>query len=187
MIRTIRILVLLGLAWFYLHSLWVVQDGFTTTEQPADVAVVLGTTAFIDGSLSPWLQGRVDEALRLYQQRQVKKIMVSGGYYTSSYAEGDAMNYYLQDHGVDSNDIIVDNKGDNTYLTAKNFILLDSTNHFRSAIAVSSYYHLTRTKFIIRKLGYKNVTSSASKAYFLADWWGLTREFVAFYYYLVMY
>ena len=187
MIRKLRIAILIGLAWFFLHCLWVVYDGMQPFKGKADVAVVLGTTVFIDGTVSPWLQGRIDEALCLYRNGQVKKIFVSGGYFTSGYAEGDAMQYYLLDRGVDSSDIIVDNYGDNTYLTARNLIAWNEKAQYSSAVAVSSFYHLTRTKYIFRKLGFKNISTSGSNAYFWADWHGLTREFLAFYYYLLKY
>lgn len=65
MLRSLRIIALVFLAWFFLHCSWVVKDGMHDFTGKADVAIVLGNTVFEDGSLSPWLQGRVDEALKL--------------------------------------------------------------------------------------------------------------------------
>src|SRR6185295_10720573 len=104
-------LVLLLTAWLFIHSLWVVYTGMQPFTGKADVAVVLGTTVNPDGSLSPWLQGRVDEALRLYRNGQVKKIFVSGGIDTDLPPEGDMMKKYLVEKGVKADDIIADNKG----------------------------------------------------------------------------
>ena len=187
MINKIRNIVLLLLAWFFLHCLWVVHQGLTPYTGKADVAVVLGNTVFDDGSLSPWLKGRVDEALRLYRNHQVKAIFVSGGIGKNLLPEGDYMRSYLIDNGVDSNVVISDNYGSNSYFTAKDFIALNEKEKYSSAVVVTSFYHITRTEYIIKKLGYKNVDGSDSKAYFLADWFGLTREFVAFYKYMLVY
>jgi vancomycin permeability regulator SanA len=178
---------LLLLAWFFLHCLWVVWDGFREPPAKADIAVVLGNTVYADGSLSPWLQGRVDEALHLYRNGQVKKIFVSGGTGTSEFPEGDGMRNYLVQQGVPGSDVLVDNLGNNSYLTAKHFVELNGQQHFSSAVMVTSYYHITRTKYITRKLGFEQVSGASSKSLFWADWYGLTREFVAFYKYMLVY
>src|SRR5688572_27829007 len=102
---------LIFLAWFFLHCLWVVWDGFREPATHADIAVVLGNTVYADGTLSPWLKGRVDEALRLYRNGRVKQIFVSGGTGTSFYPEGDGMRNYLVQQGVPDKDILVDNFG----------------------------------------------------------------------------
>lgn len=187
MINKLRLLVLLFLAWIFLHCLWVVNDGLRHFTGKADVAIVLGNTVFSDGTLSPWLQSRVDEALRLYRNHQVKKLFVSGGIGTSNYPEGDGMQRYLLQKGVPDQDIIVDNAGDNSYLTAKNFLIFNHTAHFRSAVVVTSFYHVTRSKYIVKKLGFPVVAGSSSRFATIKDWYGLAREFPAFYKYWLVY
>jgi uncharacterized SAM-binding protein YcdF (DUF218 family) len=185
--RKIVSVVLILLCWFFLHCLWVVQTGLQPFTGKADVAIVLGTTVFPDGSLSPWLKGRVDEALRLYRNGQVKKIFVSGGIDGDRPPEGDMMRNYLISQGVNPSAIITDNKGNNTYLTAGDFMQLNATEQFSSAVVVSSFYHVLRCKFIIRKLGFKNIEGAGSSKYFWNDWFSLTREFLAYYEYMVKY
>ncbi|MBO9563499.1 MAG: YdcF family protein [Niastella sp.] len=187
MLNKLRIIILFFLAWFFLHTLWVVKDGLHDFTGKADVAIVLGNTVFADGSLSPWLRGRVDAALQLYRNKQVKKIFVSGGIGTSDYPEGDGMRNYLIAQGVPDEDIIVDNAGDNSYLTAKNFLTLNTTTHYQSAVVVTSYYHVTRSKYIVKKLGFPAVAGDHSKFTAINDWYGLTREFPAFYKYWLRY
>lgn len=187
MLRKLRLPALLLTAWIFLHSLWVVVDGQRAFTRRADVAIVLGTTAFADGSLSPWLQGRVDEALRLYRNGQVGAIFVSGGIGTSDYPEGDAMRNYLLSNGVPAKDIIVDNLGDNSYLTAANFMEWNRKAHCRSAVVVTSFYHITRSKFIVKRLGMPEVEGASSKYRAWKDWYSLLREFPAFYKYLLVY
>jgi vancomycin permeability regulator SanA len=187
MLNKFRFIALLFLAWFFLHSLWVVNEGLHDFTGKADVAIVLGNTVFKDGSLSPWLKGRVDQALHLYRNRQVKKIFVSGGIGTSFYPEGDGMHNYLLAQGVPDHDILVDNYGDNSYLTAKNFLAYNQTAHYTSAVVVTSYYHITRCKYIMHKLGLPAVESDYSHYTTVYDWYGLTREFPAFYKYWLVY
>jgi vancomycin permeability regulator SanA len=173
--------------WLLLHSAYVIYDGLHNYNGKADIAIVLGNSVFADGTLSPWLQGRVDAALQLYQEGRIKKIFVSGGKGEYGVREGDAMKKYLMQKKVPGNDIIKDNNGNNSYLTAKDFIALNDSLHFASAIVVSSFYHITRCKYIIKKLGYKNVEGYSSRRYFWKDGYGLFREFFAFYKYMLFY
>ncbi|MDF2188796.1 YdcF family protein [Paraflavitalea sp. CAU 1676] len=187
MLNKLRLLSLLFIAWLFLHCLWVVKDGFHEFTGQADVAIILGNTVFADGTLSPWLQGRVDEALRLYRNRQVHKLFVSGGIGKTRYPEGDGMRNYLVAKGVPTEDIIVDNEGDNSYLTARNFQSLNKQGEFQTAVIVTSYYHVTRTKYIVKKLGMEEVEGASSKFMTFADWYGLLREFPAYYKYRLVY
>lgn len=187
MLNKLRIAALIFLAWFFLHCLWVVKDGMRGFTSQADVAIVLGSTVFSDGSVSPWLQGRVDAALDLYRNHQVKKIFVSGGIGTSDYPEGDGMHHYLLQQGVPDSAIVVDNYGNNSYLTAKNFLSWNQTAQYQSAVVVTSYYHVTRCKYIMSKLGFPAAGSACSKYRAAKDWWGLVREFPALYKYWLVY
>jgi vancomycin permeability regulator SanA len=124
---------------------------------------------------------------QLYRAGRIKRIFVSGGKGEYGVHEGDAMKKYLVRNNISERNIIADNNGNNSYLTAKDFILLNDSLHFNSAIVVSSFYHITRCKYIIKKLGFKNVEGFASDKYFWQDGYGLLREFFAFYKYLIFY
>jgi len=174
-------------AWFLLHSVYTTYDGLHAFKGNADVAIILGNVVNADSSLSPWLRGRVDKAFELYRERRVKKIFASGGEGESHIKEGDAMKKYLLERGMNDSDLVVDNNGENTYLTARDFLALNAKMHFSSAIVVSSFYHITRSKYIIRKLGFKNVHGVSSDDYFPEDLYGLFREFFAFYKYVLFY
>lgn len=187
MLKILRLVTLLGLAWLFLHCLFVTADGARPFTGKADVAVVLGNTVFADGSLSPWLKGRVDEALRLYRNRQVDVLFVSGGIGKTRFPEGDGMRNYLLQQGVPDAAIVVDNAGDNSYLTAKNLMQWNGDKHYRSAVVVTSYYHVTRSRYIVDKMGMEEVAGASSAFRTMADWYGLLREFPAFYKYLLCY
>jgi vancomycin permeability regulator SanA len=175
------------IAWVVLHSAYIMIDGLHNYGGKADVAVVLGNTVFADSSLSPWLKGRVDKAWELYASGKIRKIFVSGGEGEYHVPEGDGMKRYLMMKNIPATDIIVDNRGKNTYMTARDFKALNDSMHFSSAILVTSFYHITRCKFIFWKLGYKNVHGVHSDTYFPEDGFKLLREFAAFYKYLLFY
>ena len=185
--RTVRIVCALGLAWFLAHELYIIWDGTRPYEGSAEVAVVLGNAVRPDTSLSPVLKGRVDKALELYRAHRVQKLFLSGGVKNSVIPEGDAMRRYLLANGVPSKDMIVDNAGANTFHTALDFVSWNRTEHFSSAIIVSSFYHITRCKYIFRKMGYTHFHTVASTDYFWNDLVGLAREFPAFYVYRLLY
>jgi uncharacterized SAM-binding protein YcdF (DUF218 family) len=180
------------LVWLFLHMLYVTIDGLRSYDGSADMAVVLGNLVYSDGSLSPVLRGRVDRALELYQRGRVARIMVSGGMGEQGkdpghYPEGLAMKQYLMARGVPSDRILEDNHGENTYLTAKDFLPVADSLHVHSVIVVSSFYHITRSKYIFRKLGFRNVHGDASRVFYWNDLLGLPRDALAFYKYLLAY
>ncbi|HEY4112328.1 YdcF family protein [Puia sp.] len=190
--RWFRGVFLVLIAWPVIHMLYACYDGLHAYKGKADIAVVLGNHVFPDSTLSPVLQGRVDRALQLYRDGRVPRIMVSGGKGQPEMGrppvpEGLAMKLYLVAHGVPADRIIEDNDGENTYLTARDFLPVADSLHIHSAIAVSSFYHLTRTKYIMRKVGFHNVQGVASGSFFAADVWGLVRDCIAFYKYVVVY
>ncbi|MEP7279952.1 MAG: YdcF family protein [Bacteroidota bacterium] len=186
--RWVRRAALLLLLWVSIHIIYITIDGFRDYKANADVAIIEGNAVNKDGSLSPWLKGRVDEALHLYQAGRVKKIFASGGNKGEpAYPEGDAMKKYLIRQGVPMADIIADNKGQNTFLTSKDFMDWNKTQHYTSAIVVTQFYHISRSKYILRKLGFKNVYGASSKAYGWRDVIGTVREVPAFYKYVLVY
>ena len=154
------------------------------------MAVILGNRVFSDGRLSPWLKGRVDKALELYKEKRVKKIYASGGISNNDegdYPEGTAMKQYLVGQGVAAEDVIADNQGKNTYCTAEDYLKWNAKEKYQSVIVVSQFYHITRCKYIFKKLGIPHVHHVASDVYSWRDVPGTLREVPAFYKYLLLY
>jgi vancomycin permeability regulator SanA len=187
--KGVRILIVVLAVWAIAHAAYTTIDGLRDYRGDAAIAVVLGNRVYAGGRLSPVLKGRVDRALRLYREGRVPRIMVSGGrgLRYDKYPEGLAMKQYLVAHGVPADRIIEDDDGENTYLTAKDFLRVADSLQLRSAIVVSSFYHITRAKYIIRKLGFQNVHSVSSDVFFWNDCVGLPRDCVGFYIYLLKY
>jgi vancomycin permeability regulator SanA len=175
--------------WFVIHATYITIDGLRSDDAVADVAIILGNRVNEDGSLAPWTQGRVDKALELYRQGKVKYIFASGGITReTNYPEGTGMKSYLVANGVPDSAVIADNKGINTFFTATNFLEWNQQKGFGSAIIVSQFYHITRSKYILRKLGFNgSIHAASSEVYNWNDILGTAREVPAFYKYLLVY
>ena len=181
--KKIKIFLLVMFSWFLIHEIVIIRDGLNDETAKSDVAVIFGTTVNTDGTLSDRLKARVDKGFELYADSIVSKLIVSGGLGIEGHLEGSKMAEYLISKGVPNSDIIIDNEGNNTALTAKNFLnhLSDSS----SVIVVSQFFHITRAKLAFRKAGISNVQGVHCDYFGIRDIWSLCREFVGYYKYLL--
>ncbi|MDC0719350.1 YdcF family protein [Nannocystis bainbridge] len=182
--KTILRLLALLCTWGLVHLLVLSVDGCTDEGRPADVAVVLGNHVSPAGEPARRLQLRLDRAAELYAAGLVPRLIVSGGQDPGSPHEADVMRDYLVARGVPAERIAVDRGGVNTHATAR-FVAADlRARGERSAIAVSQYYHLTRTKLALRRFGVEATAAHAELDLELREPWSLLREVVGFYAYL---
>lgn len=188
-IKVFRYSLLFIFSWVLLHICFISWDGLKNSPDPADVAVVLGSTVFNDGTVAQWTKGRLDRALELFNEGKVKSFFVSGGHGIEyHYPEATAMKAYLLAHGVPDSMVTADNDGENTYLTAVNFNKWNKERKTNKIIVVSQFFHITRSKYIITKMGYKGqLYSASSKVKTWKDMLSLFREVVAFYKYVLIY
>lgn len=185
--KTIKRLVGVLLIWFAVHTIYIVADGLNDEQVTADAAVILGSKVNQDGSLSPRLNARIQKGYDLYIAGKVKKLVVSGGVGKEGFEEGTVMGAYLTLLGVPHDDIIIDNAGNNSYLTAVNYKAIAQANNFKSVIVVSQYFHITRTKMIFRKLGMENVSGAHADHFEWRDVYSTAREVPAYYSYWMKY
>ena len=173
------------LAWFLIHCIAITYDGLhDDIPAKADCGLILGNKVKENGKLSLRLLSRCERGLALYNNGVVPRLIVSGGLGKEGFFEGDKMRDFLTKNGVPDSCIIVDNAGNNTFLSAKNYAVLAKTNHFNSVVIVSQFSHLTRTRYIFRKLGAKNTFCAHSYYYSPKDLYYLFREFFGYYAYL---
>jgi vancomycin permeability regulator SanA len=182
--RLLRSTLLLLGSWALLHILFITADGLLDTTEPADCLVVLGNTVNADGTLSARLQARLDKAADLYKARVSPMIFVSGGLGKKGHYEGTAMQRYLVRQGIPAA-IVVDNAGDNTLATARNFAQMAHARNFTSALVVTQFFHLTRTKLMLRQQGITRVEGAHAEYIEWRDAYALVREFFATYAYLL--
>lgn len=174
-------LIFSGFLLLLLHAAGISLDALTDRAQPADCLVVPGNTVNPDGSLSPRLKARLDEALRLYRARISPRIFVSGGLGKEGHYEGSVMRRYLVQQGVPDTAVYTDNQGVTTLATAQNFARLAQERHWQSAVVVSQFFHLSRTKLLLRQQGITGVSGSAARYVEARDGYALLREVPALY------
>ena len=179
--KRLSLLLLLLIAWFLTHIAVISYDGLHDNPVQADCILIPGNTINPDGSLSPRLKARLDQGLSLYKSGYAPFIFVSGGTGKEGQSEGAGMKAYLEKAGVPEKDILADDEGNTTKATAAHFGLLASEHHFRSVIVVSQYFHISRTKHLLKRYSSATVYSSHANYYEWRDIYSLFREFFAWY------
>ncbi len=176
----------LGLALIFGVEIAVVLSiGFFDTARPSDVAIVLGSKVNPDGSLSPRLQARLDRALKLYRDKQVPNLIVSGGFGKEGHDEALVMKQYLIRQGVPEAALIADQHGNNTEATAQNSATIMQRQDWKSAIVVTQHFHIARSAWALRRAGIGSVTTAHANYFELRNIYATLREAIALLAYLI--
>ncbi len=171
-------------ASFLAAAALIAADGLRDELQPADVAVVPGNTVERDGQPSARLRARLDKTLELYRARLFGHVIVSGGVGAEGFDEAEVMKRYLVDRGVPEDRVIADGGGATTYLTAKNAAALMKRNGWGSAMVVSQYFHVARTRLAVESFGVGPVYAAHADYFELRDLYSLAREVIGYASYL---
>jgi|JFJP01.1.fsa_nt_gi SanA protein len=181
--RFTSILSLLVLSGLFLPKLiillYAAPRTFTADTVPAvRVAIVFGAGLLRDGSAGPVLRDRVETAVQLYQQGQVRKLLMSGDNRFVEYNEPEAMRQYALDLGVPDKDIVLDYAGRRTYDTCYRANAIFQVD---SAILVTQAFHLPRALFLCNSLGIESTGVEANNTYFrkISRFYWHTRELFA--------
>lgn len=172
-------------AWFIIHTAFVVIDGLNDELKPVDVAVVLGNKVELNGHPSERLKARLDKSVELYNEGYYTFIIVSGGIGKEGFNEAKVMKAYLTDKGIAEDKIIEDSNGYNSYMTAQNTHTIMDELELDSAMIITQYFHISRTKLAFRKAGIEEIFSAHANIFELRDIYSLIREFPAYYKYLL--
>ncbi len=123
----------------------------SASEAPTStVALVLGASVYQNGSLSPVLRERANEAVELYRLGRVQKILVTGDNGDLSHNEVNPAGNYLLTQGIPKKDIFLDHAGFDTYSSmyrARDVFVI------KSMLIVSQPFHLARAVYLARALG----------------------------------
>lgn len=177
--------VLIFLAWFILHTLFIVWDGLHDDIHPADIAVVFGNEVSPNGEPSERLKARLDRAIEIFNQKRAKMLLVSGSVGKEGVDEAKVMAQYLVEHNVPQENIFIDSDGKNTEKTAQNTVNIMPQIHARSVMVISQYFHISRAKLAFQKAGITEISSAHANYFELRDIYSIFREFFAYYAYLL--
>ncbi|HCL57012.1 MAG TPA: hypothetical protein DHW82_08405 [Spirochaetia bacterium] len=159
-----------------------------------DYGVVFGAAIRSQGRLSGTLKSRMMIAIKLYKDGTVKKLIFSGSVKNQiKPGEPKTMYQFAVDHQVHPEDIILDEKGDNTLATILNVKKTYFQNGSKPKILfISSFFHLARIKLTSSILGmgdscglYPSDTNNPDQADRSKLAYFVFREAVAIWYYVL--
>ena len=177
--RPLKWIVMFSVTGFLSASVVIAAYGMADHIVMADVVVVPGNTVYPDGTLSDRLKARLDVAVGIYQSGNCRAVLVSGAVGPEGVDESSAMRSYLIQRGVPADRIVQDGRGFNTEATARNAAVIMQERGFRTALAVSQYFHIPRLRNLLQRQGI-NVVGTAHAKYFEGrDAYSLSREVVA--------
>jgi vancomycin permeability regulator SanA len=157
-----------------------VLDGLRDDVQASDVGIVLGSKVMPDGNPSDRLRARLDRAGELYGQGLFKQVIVSGGTGVEGYSEAQVMADYLAGRWhVPRAAILLDEHGDNTEATAQNSAAIMKAHGLTSALIVTQYFHITRTRYALRHAGVLTIHTAHARYFEARDLYSIGRELVA--------
>jgi vancomycin permeability regulator SanA len=139
------------IAWGFIQRSTQNQVYLNSQEIPAQrVVIVFGASVRADGTPSPMLADRLDGAIRLYQEGQVHKILMTGDNGSAEYNEVVTMQDYALAHGVSEGDITLDYAGFSTYESCYRAREIFGVN---AAILVTQHFHIARAVYTCQNLG----------------------------------
>jgi uncharacterized SAM-binding protein YcdF (DUF218 family) len=142
--------------------LWQTKPVTLPTNANYNAGIVLGGFTMFDKNDKGYFGGNADrfiQPLRLYKQKQINKIVLTGGIgnlFFKHQTEADFTRTEMIACGVDSNDIIIENKSKNTYenaiFTKK---ILDSLQVKGPYLLLTSALHMPRSLKVFNKAGFE--------------------------------
>jgi len=184
MYREFKKLITILVIFFLVQAVMLCIDGFNDNIKKADVGLVLGSKVHVNGSPSIRLANRLDRGLELYRKKIVPKLIVSGGIGKEGHDEALVMKNYLVTKGMAAADIIVDSAGINTFQSVIFTKKIMDKNRWKSVLVITNYYHITRSKLALSKIGISMVYTAHSSMIHVVDLFSIPREVVAYYRYL---
>lgn len=131
------------------------------------VMIILGCRVMPGGEPSILLQDRLDTALDYLDDHPDITVVVSGGQGNNEpTSEAARMADYLEEHGVDSDQILLEDQSSNTkenliysreLLEEHGIVVLRD-----EVLVVSNGFHLTRAQMLAERYGYKSVSALAA-------------------------
>ncbi|OBA05969.1 hypothetical protein A9P44_14270 [Paenibacillus polymyxa] len=149
------IFILAGLVWAGVR-VWNMNTAVSTTPlQRAQIGIVLGASMW-GAEPSPALRERLEEALRLYRNGTVQRLIVSGGLDQPDfpYTEAEGMQRYLVDRGVPIQHILLENQATSTYENLLFSQRIMKEYGWTSIVIITHSYHGPRAMEIAQFLDY---------------------------------
>ena len=129
------------------------------------VMIILGCQVRQNGP-SVLLQDRLDEALGYLEDHPDMTVVVSGGQGDDEpTTEAQAMAEYLMEHGVEEENILLEDESHNTtqnFQYSKALLAQEDIDDSDGVLVVSNGVHLTRARMLAERAGFDNVSTLAA-------------------------
>lgn len=160
--------------------LGIVLTGLLDDIQKSDAGIVLGSKVMPDGTPSDRLRARLDKTAELYRQGMFPRIIVSGGTGKEGFSEAQVMATYLSEvQSVPRSAILLDEQGNTTMATAVNSAAIMQAHDFSSALVVTQFFHIPRSRYALHRVGIDTVHSAHANYFEARDFYSLAREMIA--------
>ena len=125
----------------------------TTSDGPADAAVVLGAAVWTKG-VSPVFKERINHAIDLYRKGRVRKVIFTGGQGNPGEpTEASAARSYALQSGLPASDILIEDKSHTTYENILNAKQLADSHGIQRVLIVSDPLHMKRAMAMAQDVG----------------------------------
>ena len=180
--------ILLIFTWYSAVSVYIFS--YRSDKNSADAAIILGAAAWGERP-SPIFRERINHAIQLYQQGQVRKLIFTGGVGTrSSYPESEIAKRYAISQGVNSADILIETQSTNTLENLRYAQEVAKENDLHTFVIVSSPVHMRRALLIAERIGmtaYSSPTRTTPPLRKGTKEYMAFRELIGFGYYIIFF
>lgn len=166
-LKVLLALVLAGILCFAGLFGAVMYGAYDHVSGDPQVMIILGCRVMPGGEPSILLQDRLDTALDYLDDHPEMTVVVSGGQGSNEpTSEAACMAGYLEKHGVDSDQILLEDQSSNTkenliysrdLLEEHGIVVLSD-----EVLVVSNGFHLTRAQMLAERYGYESVSVLAA-------------------------
>ena len=170
---------------FMLAAGVLVAFGWCDHLDASQVGLVLGNAVEADGRPSPRLRARLDAAVRLRRLGYFDPVIVSGGIDPAGHDEAAVMRDYLVEQGVPTAAILMDNRGADTYESARRTAEIMREHRWKRVCVVSQYFHVPRARMALARCGVKHVASGSARFAEWRDLYSIPREVIGYVWYAV--
>ena len=174
-----------GAAGLFALAAVLVAFGWCDHLSPSQVGLVLGNTVDADGRPSARLRARLDAAVRLRQLGYFDPVIVSGGIDPAGHDEAAVMRDYLVEQGVPPVAILIDNRGADTYESARRTAQIMREHGWKRVCVVSQYFHVPRARLALARFGVRRVASGSARFAEWRDLYSIPREVIGYMWYAV--
>ncbi|MGM9475287.1 YdcF family protein [Pedobacter sp. GSP4] len=135
------------------------EPEFPTEKKHYDIAIVLGGFSGLNKRNNEiqfnGANDRLFQAISLYRQRRIKKILITSGnanIVTNEVKEADLVKKFLHDSCIPDSDVLIENQSRNTVENAKlSWALIQKTWPGAKTLVITSAWHIPRAKLIFSR------------------------------------